>query len=115
MERVSTDLAARGIDTVTFNFLYIEQGRRLPDSKDKLEACYRAVIAAVVHRKIGRGRLAIGGKSMGGRIASQVAAGGAPDVAGGRASRFSPPSPREIGSRAPHPFVRDQSAPFVPG
>jgi predicted alpha/beta-hydrolase family hydrolase len=47
-----------------------------------LEACYRAVIATVAHRKIGRGRLAIGGKSMGGRIASQVAAGDAPDVAG---------------------------------
>jgi predicted alpha/beta-hydrolase family hydrolase len=75
-------LAARGIDTVTFNFLYMEQGRRLPDPKDKLEACYRAVIEAVAHRKRGRGRLAIGGKSMGGRIASQVAAGAAPDVAG---------------------------------
>jgi predicted alpha/beta-hydrolase family hydrolase len=82
MVSFATALAARGIDTVTFNFLYMEQGRRLPDPKDKLEACYRAVIAAVAHRKIGRGRLAIGGKSMGGRIASHVAAGGAPDVAG---------------------------------
>jgi predicted alpha/beta-hydrolase family hydrolase len=75
-------LAARGIDAVTFNFLYMEQGRRLPDPKDKLEACYRAVIAAVAQRIRGRGRLAIGGKSMGGRIATQVAAAGAPEVAG---------------------------------
>jgi uncharacterized protein len=75
-------LAARGIETVTFNFLYMEQGRRLPDPKDKLEACYRAVIATIARRKRGRGALAIGGKSMGGRIASQVAAGDAPDVAG---------------------------------
>jgi predicted alpha/beta-hydrolase family hydrolase len=82
MVSFATALAARGIDTVTFNFPYMEQGRRLPDPKEKLEACYRAVIAAVAHQKIGRGRLAIGGKSMGGRIASQVAAGGAPDVAG---------------------------------
>jgi uncharacterized protein len=82
MVSFATGLAARGIETVTFNFLYMEQGRRLPDSKDKLEACYRAVIEAVAHRKRGRGRLAIGGKSMGGRIASQVAAGAAPDVAG---------------------------------
>jgi predicted alpha/beta-hydrolase family hydrolase len=73
-------LAARGIDTVTFNFLYMEQGRRLPDPKDKLEACYRAVIETVARRR--RGRLAIGGKSMGGRIATQVAAAGAPEVAG---------------------------------
>jgi predicted alpha/beta-hydrolase family hydrolase len=80
MVSFATALAARGIDTVTFNFLYMEQGRRLPDSKDKLEACYRSVIQTVAHR--GRGRLAIGGKSMGGRIASQVAAGGIPDVAG---------------------------------
>jgi predicted alpha/beta-hydrolase family hydrolase len=75
-------LAARGIETVTFNFSYMEQKRRLPDSKDKLEACYRAVIETVAHRKGARARLAIGGKSMGGRIASQVAAAGAPDVAG---------------------------------
>jgi uncharacterized protein len=75
-------LAGRGIETVTFDFLYMEQGRRLPDSKDKLEACYLAVIATVARRKRGRGALAIGGKSMGGRIASQVAAGDAPDVAG---------------------------------
>ena len=78
----ATALAARGIETVTFNFPYMEQGRRLPDSKEKLEACYRAVIEAVARRRRGGGKLAIGGKSMGGRIATQVAAGGAPDVAG---------------------------------
>jgi uncharacterized protein len=82
MVSFATGLAARGIDAVTFNFLYTEQGRRVPDPNVKLEACYRAVIETVRHRKIGRGRLAIGGKSMGGRIASQVAAGGVPDVAG---------------------------------
>jgi predicted alpha/beta-hydrolase family hydrolase len=81
MVSFATALAARGIETVTFNFLYMEQGRRLPDPKDKLEACYRAVIETVARRQRGGG-LAIGGKSMGGRIASQVAAGDAPDVAG---------------------------------
>ncbi len=82
MVSFATGLAARGIDAVTFNFLYTEQGRRVPDPNSKLEACYRAVIEAIRHRKIGQGRVAIGGKSMGGRIASQVAAGGVPDVAG---------------------------------
>jgi uncharacterized protein len=68
-------LAARGIDIVTFNFLYIEQGRRLPDPTARLEDCYRAVIEAVLNREeLRNNRLAIGGKSMGGRIASQVAA-----------------------------------------
>jgi len=76
-------LAARGVDTITFNFLYREQGRHLPDSNDRLEACWRAVIEAVRQRiKPSRNALAIGGKSMGGRIASQVAAGGIGNLAG---------------------------------
>jgi uncharacterized protein len=80
--RFATGLAARGIDAVTFNFSYIEHGRRVPDANPKLEACYRAALATVRdHEKLGRNRLAIGGKSMGGRIASQVAAAGAAGVA----------------------------------
>ncbi len=79
MVTFATELAHRGINTVTFNFPYMEQGRRLPDPKNTLEACYRAVIRTVRYRDVGRGGLAIGGKSMGGRIASQVAA--VPDVA----------------------------------
>jgi len=76
-------IAARGIDTVTFNFLYTEQGRRAPDTSGKLEACYRAAIAAVRGlRKLKANRLLIGGKSLGGRIASQVAAAGVDDLAG---------------------------------
>jgi predicted alpha/beta-hydrolase family hydrolase len=83
MVSFATELAARGIDAVTFNFFYIEHGRRVPDTNDKLEACYRAAIEAVrAHKKLGRNRLAIGGKSMGGRIASQVAAAGVGDLAG---------------------------------
>lgn len=76
----ATTLAARGIDIVTFNFLYTEHGRRIPDPNARLEACFRAVIEAV-HRRVAA-KLAIGGKSMGGRIASQVAAGGAGELAG---------------------------------
>jgi uncharacterized protein len=77
MVSFATELAARGIDAVTFNFSYTEHGRHYPDTNDKLEACYRAVIETIrKHKKLGRNRLAIGGKSMGGRIASQVAASG---------------------------------------
>ena len=80
---VATGLAARGIDAMTFNFLYTEQGRRLPDPKARLESCYAAVIkAALNHRKLKKNRVVIGGKSMGGRIASQVAAAGGKPVAG---------------------------------
>lgn len=75
MQLFAKGLAARGLDVVTFNFIYMEQGRRVPDPKPKLEACYRAVIAAArAMPKLKRNRLMIGGKSMGGRIASQVAA-----------------------------------------
>ena len=66
-------LAARGLSVVTFNFLYTEQGRRAPDRAPKLETCYRAVVASVRARGPGR-PLLIGGKSMGGRIATQIAA-----------------------------------------
>jgi predicted alpha/beta-hydrolase family hydrolase len=71
-------LAARGIDAVTFNFLYTEQKRGMPDKPAVLEACYLAAIDAT-RREISSARhaLFIGGKSMGGRIATQVAAGDA--------------------------------------
>lgn len=75
MREFASGLAERGLDVVTFNFLYMEQGRKIPDPAPRLESCYRAVIdAALKHKKLKGNRLVIGGKSMGGRIASQVAA-----------------------------------------
>jgi predicted alpha/beta-hydrolase family hydrolase len=65
--------AERGIDTVTFNFPYTERGRRLPDRAPVLEACYGAVVDRV-HAQRTAERLVIGGKSMGGRVATQLAA-----------------------------------------
>ena len=57
-------LSGLGLDLVTFNFLYTEQGRRIPDRGPALEACYRGVIDAVA-AQIGTARrfLFIGGKS----------------------------------------------------
>src|SRR5438477_2714114 len=76
-------LAKRGIDIVTFNFLYSENRRRIPDPNTRLEACWRAVIEAVRSWITSVDNdLALGGKSMGGRIASQIAACGAGDLAG---------------------------------
>jgi uncharacterized protein len=73
----ATGLSSRGLDTVTFNFYYKEVGRNIPDTNNKLELCYRSVIDTVIETKnISDNRLAIGGKSMGGRIASQLAAHG---------------------------------------
>ena len=75
MRMFAKGLASRGLDVMTFNFVYMEQGRSVPDQKPKLEACFRAVIeAALKHKKLKNNRLVVGGKSMGGRIASQVIA-----------------------------------------
>ena len=75
MTTFATGLAHRGIDVMTFNFVYMQRRRRVPDQGPKLEACYRAIIDATRARvPTAVGRLVVGGKSMGGRIASQVVA-----------------------------------------
>lgn len=72
-------LAARGAAAVRFNFPYTEAGRRAPDRAAVLEACYRAVLAAVrADARLGAARLIAGGRSMGGRMASHLAAAGEP-------------------------------------
>src|ERR1700754_4096334 len=75
MRLFARGLAARGLDVMTFNFIYMEQGRSVADQKPKLESCLRAVIESIAkHRKLKNNRLVVGAKSMGGRIASQVVA-----------------------------------------
>jgi predicted alpha/beta-hydrolase family hydrolase len=81
MVAMAEALAARGIQAVTFNFLYAESKRRIPDRPPVLEATWRAALAAV-RTHLGQARPFIGGKSMGGRIATQVAAHPDVDVAG---------------------------------
>jgi len=76
MTSFATALAELGVDAVTFNFVYTEQRRRIPDRRPALEACYAAVIQAVKQQVDGSTALFIGGKSMGGRIATHVAASG---------------------------------------
>ena len=68
-------LADSGVDVVTFDFPYIVARKRIPDRGPVLEACYRSAIDLVRREVSSAGRaLFIGGKSMGGRIATQVAA-----------------------------------------
>jgi predicted alpha/beta-hydrolase family hydrolase len=66
-------LAGEGIAAVRLQFPYMEARKRGPDRPPVLEATWRAVIDAV--RAPGQ-RLVVGGRSMGGRIASQVVAQG---------------------------------------
>ncbi len=72
MVRVATGLAARGVTVVTFNFPYTEAKRRVPDPAPVLEKTFASVWATATGGATGR--LYAGGKSMGGRIASQAAA-----------------------------------------
>lgn len=80
----ASGLASRGLDVLTFNFLYAEQRRRVPDRTETLEACYRAaLVAAGRYGPFDGNELFIGGKSMGGRIASHLAAANGDAAIGG--------------------------------
>jgi predicted alpha/beta-hydrolase family hydrolase len=76
-------LAVRGIDVVTFDFPYMHDGRRVPDKAPVLEEAFRVVIAAACAQSDVTGRrLFIGGKSMGGRIATHLGAQGLDNLRG---------------------------------
>ena len=78
-DRGMTALAAllhgRGIDTVRFNFVYRERGSGRMDRMPQLEECVAAV-ALRAREELTPRRLIIGGRSMGGRAASMLAAKG---------------------------------------
>jgi uncharacterized protein len=75
MLQLSEVLRSRGIDVVRFNFLYREKGSRVPDRMPRLQACFSAVIEHTRPELQGK-KLVIGGRSMGGRVASMLAADG---------------------------------------
>ena len=79
LSAVHEGLAARGALGLKFNFAYTEAGRRVPDPPARLLATYRAAVAWLDAQPAARGLPRIlGGKSMGGRIASHAAAAGDP-------------------------------------
>ena len=76
MNDMAARLAAHGVNVLRFEFPYMAQrrldgGKRPPNPAPKLLECWREVYAQV--RPHVAGRLAIGGKSMGGRMASLLA------------------------------------------
>ena len=64
-----------GLDIARFDFPYRARGNRRPDPMPRLAECIAAV-AAKVAADVGATRLIIGGRSMGGRAASMLAADG---------------------------------------
>lgn len=75
MARIAAGLAERDVDVLRFNFAYSEKGKKTPDRTPVLEQTVRDV-AAYARSELSPVRLFPGGKSMGGRIASQVVAQG---------------------------------------
>jgi uncharacterized protein len=75
MLELSQALRAHGFDVVRFNFVYREKGRRVPDPMPKLMACFSSVVEQA-RSELGSKKLILGGRSMGGRAASMLAAEG---------------------------------------
>lgn len=74
MVTIARGLAGQGIDVVTFNFPYMDQKRRVPDKAPVLEASFRGAVDEARAGHDANARLFIGGKSMGGRMATHLAA-----------------------------------------
>jgi predicted alpha/beta-hydrolase family hydrolase len=72
MLRLARALEPAGFEVVRFNFPYRERGSRRIDSMGVLKDAFQKQIKNV------RGRLVVGGRSMGGRVASMLAAEGLP-------------------------------------
>ena len=79
MVKVAHAFEARGFTVVRFNFPYKDAGKNLPDKPAVLEAHFAKVWKEAAASA--KGPMIAAGKSMGGRIASQVAAAGGFDPA----------------------------------
>lgn len=72
---IAEELVEQGHPVLTFNYPYMEAGRRFPDRKDVLLRCHRAAATWLGRRYE---RFVMAGRSMGGRMASYLAAEGQP-------------------------------------
>lgn len=77
IEGLQSRLAKGGVTAVRFNFIYSERKKGSPDREAILIACWRS-IADWVKSEVGPEKLFVGGRSMGGRMASCLVAGGYP-------------------------------------
>ena len=77
MQSIAAQVAAAAIHVVRFEFPYMEKSRELGKSRppDRAPVLEQAFVQQIQDYQRENTRLAIGGKSMGGRIATMVAAG----------------------------------------
>ena len=71
MVSVARALAGKGVSIVTFDFAYIRERRKIPDRAPVLEATFREVVSVACEWAPNL-PLFIGGKSMGGRMATHL-------------------------------------------
>ena len=119
MTNYATALCSRGVSVVTFNFPYMEKRRKTPDRAPVLEDTFRRVVAGAVQHVSGPAEaghhmapgphIFIGGKSMGGRIATHLGAAldrwpDAPQPSGIIAFGYplAPPRGKRTGDRVTH-------------
>ena len=108
MQRYAEQLAGRGIAVVTFDFPYMAASRKLPNRAPTLEQAFLAAMTAAALACPSARALVIGGKSLGGRMATHLAAAperwpGPPALVGAVAFGYPlrPPGPRG-GDRVSH-------------
>jgi predicted alpha/beta-hydrolase family hydrolase len=77
MVQLAEALTRAGLGVVRFNFVYREKESRRPDPMPRLQAAFSAVVEQA-RREISPPLLLIGGRSMGGRAGSMLAAEGYP-------------------------------------
>ena len=76
MASVAGGLADRGVATLRYQFPYMQQGSRRPDTPKIAQATVRAAVTEAAKR-LPKAALFAGGKSFGGRMTSQAQAAGA--------------------------------------
>src|SRR5258705_3817926 len=73
METVAAGMASRGVATLRYQFPYMEQGLKRPDTPKTAHATVRAAVAAA-ERLCPAAAIFAGGKSFGGRMTSHAQA-----------------------------------------
>jgi uncharacterized protein len=73
MESVAQELGERGIASLRYQFVYMEQGSKRPDAPKLAHAAVRAAVAKAAEL-LPKAVLIAGGKSFGGRMTSQAQA-----------------------------------------
>jgi hypothetical protein len=106
MAAIANELAERGIATLRYQFPYMEQGSKRPDTPKLAQATVRAAVAEA-SRRVPELALFAGGKSFGGRMTSQAQA--ASPLSGVRGLVFLGfplhPAGRQSDERAAHLFA----------